>query len=119
MYSEIIAGSKDHYERTKRIISVGKFWLDDEWLLMFTFRKGIEFIKDFLLDKGLPFPELDLHGLCEEKKAASKIGKKNKQQFQSAVNAITKNSSLPLLDIWFEADQHPRQLIPNDEVSLR
>jgi hypothetical protein len=82
---------------------------------MFTYRFELEFIKDFLLDKGLPFPELDLHGLCEEMKAASLVGKKNKQQFQSAVNAITKNSSLPFLDIWFEADQHPRQPIPNGE----
>ena len=116
MLSEIKTGAIKAFERTKRIISVGEFWLDDEWLLMFTFRKGVEFIKDFLLDKGLPFPDLDLHGLCEEMKAASQIGKKNKQQFQSAVNAITKNSSLPFLDIWFEADQHPRQPISNDEV---
>jgi hypothetical protein len=116
MLSEIKTGSIKVYEKTKRIISIGTFWLDDEWLLMFTYRFELEFIKDFLLDKGLLFPDLDLHGLCEEMKAASKVGKKNKQQFQSAVNAITKNSSLPFLDIWFEADQHPRQPIPNCEV---
>lgn len=115
VYAEVLIGLKNHFERTQRIISIGVFWLDDEWLLMFTFRKGCEFIKDFLIDKGLPFPDLDLHGLCEEMKAASLVGKKNKQQFQSAVNAITKNSSLPFLDIWFEADQHPRQPIPNEE----
>lgn len=115
MLSEIKLGSIKVYEKTKRIISIGEFWLDDEWLLMFTYRFELEFIKDFLLDKGLPFPELDLHGLCEEMKAASLVGKKNKQQFQSAANAITKNSSLPFLDIWFEADQHPRQPIPNGE----
>lgn len=115
MFLEIRAGVIKKYERIKQIISVGEFWLDDEWLLMFSLRFDIEFIKDFLLDKGLPFPEIDLHGLCEEMKAASLVGKKNKQQFQSAVNAITKNSSLPFLDIWFEADQHPRQPIPNEE----
>jgi hypothetical protein len=115
MILEIKFGSIKVFEKTKKIISIGEFWLDDEWLLMFTYRFELEFIKDFLLDKGLPFPDLDLHGLCEEMKAASLVGKKNKQQFQSAVNAITKNSSLPFLDIWFEADQHPRQPIPTGE----
>ncbi|QOL20188.1 hypothetical protein [Candidatus Bodocaedibacter vickermanii] len=115
MINDIHKSINVDYKKTQRIISIGQFWLDDEWLLMFSLRFDIEFIKDFLLDKGLPFPDLDLHGLCEEMKAASLVGKKNKQQFQSAVNAITKNSSLPFLDIWFEADQHPRQSIPNDE----
>jgi hypothetical protein len=114
-YEKIYKNMRNYYEKSKRIISIGEFWLDDEWLLMFTYRFELEFMKDFLLDKGLSFPELDLHGLCEEMKAASLVGKKNKQQFQSAVNAITKNTSLPFLDIWFEADQHPRQPIPNGE----
>jgi hypothetical protein len=115
MINDIHKSINIDYEKTKRITSTGTFWLFEEWILMFTYRFELEFIKDFLLDKGLPFPELDLHGLCEEMKAASLVGKKNKQQFQSAVNAITKNSSLPFLDIWFEADQHPRQPIPNGE----
>ena len=119
MINDIHKSVNIDYEKTKRIISVGDFWLDDEWLLMFSLRFDIEFTKDFLLDKGLPFPDIDLHGLWEEMKAASLVGKKNKQQFQSAVNAITKNSSLPFLDVWFEADQHPRQPISNDEANLR
>jgi hypothetical protein len=64
---------------------------------------GLEFVKDFFKFKDLPFPELDLHSLCEEMKAFSQT-KKNKKVFEFSLSQMQKNSPSPFVDIWFGAD---------------
>lgn len=98
------------FQRTKRIISAGDYWNDDEWVLILLFRLDLEMVKDFFHYRDLPFPaDMDLQGLCTEMKELSQT-KKNKRVFDSSVATMQKNSPLPFVDIWFEADRREEYL---------
>lgn len=92
-----------NYTYTIRIVSIGDYWNDDEWVLILLYRLNFEMLKDFFKFKNLEFPELPLHDLCNEMKALSQT-KKNKKSFALALSQMKKNSPLPFVDIWFEAD---------------
>ena len=109
-YIQAFKDYDEDYKRTKHILSVGNYWIGEEWILVLTHRLTWEIIKDFLYYRGLPFPsDMDLEGLCAEMKELSQT-KKNKRVFESSVATMQKNSPLPFVDIWFEADRRDEYL---------
>jgi hypothetical protein len=95
--------ANEKFERIKRIISIGDYWNDDEWVLVLLLRLELEMEKDFFNYKKIDFPRLELAKLCEKMKELSQT-KKNKEVFEFSARQMKNNSPLPFADIWFQAE---------------
>ncbi len=102
MIDHISRKTQSSFDHAKRIISIGDYWLIEEWVLILSMRLDLETLKDLFAYKGAPFPSIDLNGLCEDMKIASQTPK-NKRNFEYSVGLIKKNCALPFLDVWYES----------------
>lgn len=92
----------EDYEYVSKVLSIGDYWNDDEWLLVLLYRLQLELAKDFFIYKGYPYPNIDLEELYKESHGLSQT-KKNKKSFNLALTQMKKNSPLPFKNIWFRA----------------
>lgn len=102
--NKLIVDTINHeYIRTalkiRKILSAGNRYNDDEFLLLMSEHEELSLIKDYLAERNIKCPDIDLDNIEDEIKSIGKM-KINHSEYNLALSQYRKNQPLPIVTCW-------------------